>query len=82
MRVDEHTKAYVAKKTAEGHSKLEIIRCLKRLIAREVYYLLRPAELLTRTAGPHHGRFLHDQPTAGAQPRSTGRINPRRATKA
>jgi transposase len=42
LRVDERTKAYAAKKTAEGHSKLEIIRCLKRLIAREVYYLIRP----------------------------------------
>jgi transposase len=50
MRIDEPTKSYVARKTAEGHSKLEIIRCLKRLIAREVYYLLRPAEPLDRTA--------------------------------
>jgi transposase len=31
MRTDDQTKAYVARKTpAEGHSKLEIIRCLKR----------------------------------------------------
>jgi hypothetical protein len=28
LRVDERTQAYAAKKTAEGHSKLEIIRCL------------------------------------------------------
>lgn len=41
MRLDDRTKAYVAKKTAEGHSKLEIIRCLKRFIAREIYYLMR-----------------------------------------
>jgi len=40
LRVDQRTKDYVAKKTAEGHSKLEIIRCLKRYLAREVYYLL------------------------------------------
>jgi transposase len=37
MRVDERTQAYAAKKTTEGHSKLEIIRCLKRYLAREVY---------------------------------------------
>jgi transposase len=43
LRIDERTKAYAAKKTDEGHSKLEIIRCLKRLLAREVYYLLQPA---------------------------------------
>jgi transposase len=41
MRTDAKTKAYVARKTTEGHSKLEIIRCLKRYLAREVYYLLR-----------------------------------------
>jgi hypothetical protein len=27
MRVDQRTKDYVARRTAEGHSKLEIIRC-------------------------------------------------------
>ena len=43
IRIDERTQAYVAKKTVEGHSKLEIIRCLKRYLAREVYYLLNPA---------------------------------------
>jgi hypothetical protein len=36
------TKDYVARRTAEGHSKLEIIRCLKRFVAREIYYLLKP----------------------------------------
>jgi transposase len=39
--MDPTTQAYVARKTAEGHSKLEIIRCLKRYLAREVYALLR-----------------------------------------
>lgn len=42
MRTDDRTKTYVAKKTAEGHSKLEIIRCLKRFIAREIYFLMQP----------------------------------------
>ena len=43
IRIDARTQAYVAKKTAEGRSMREIIRCLKRYIAREVYYLLNPA---------------------------------------
>ena len=41
LRMHEATKAYVARRTAEGHSKLEIIRCLKRYLAREVFYLLK-----------------------------------------
>jgi transposase len=44
IRMDPKTRAYVAKKTAEGHSKLEIIRCLKRYLAREVCYLLNPGQ--------------------------------------
>ncbi|WP_217585109.1 IS110 family transposase [Microbacterium sp. GbtcB4] len=42
LRLDPRTKAYAAKKTAEGHSKMEIIRCLKRYLAREAYFLLTP----------------------------------------
>ena len=40
MRYDERTRAYVTKRTAEGKSKKEIIRCLKRYIARELYTTL------------------------------------------
>jgi len=40
LRTDARTKAYVAKRMAEGHSKLEAIRCLKRYLAREVYALI------------------------------------------
>ena len=40
LRTDARTKAYVEKRVSEGHSKLEAIRCLKRYIAREVYYLI------------------------------------------
>jgi hypothetical protein len=31
------TKAYVARRTADGLSKREIMRCLKRYIARELF---------------------------------------------
>ena len=42
---------YVARRTAEGLSKREIIRCLKRYLAREIYHLLpEPAT----TAGLHN----------------------------
>ena len=40
MRRDQRTKEYVARRTAEGKSKREIIRCLKRYVAREVYRVL------------------------------------------
>jgi transposase len=41
MRSDDRTRAYVARRTADGLSKMEIIRCLKRYLAREVFALLR-----------------------------------------
>ncbi len=40
MAMDPRTKAYIAKKTAEGKTKREAIRCLKRHIANEVFTLL------------------------------------------
>jgi transposase len=40
MRRDRRTKEYVTRRTQEGKSKREIIRCLKRYIAREVYRVL------------------------------------------
>lgn len=40
MGKDKRTQEYVARRTAEGKSKREIMRCLKRYIAREVYRVL------------------------------------------
>lgn len=40
MHYDERTLEYVARRTQEGKSKKEIMRCLKRAIAREVYRAL------------------------------------------
>ena len=37
------TRAYVERRSKEGLSKKEIIRCLKRYAARQVYRHLRPA---------------------------------------
>ena len=40
MAHDERTRRYIAKKTSEGMSKREAVRCLCRYIAREVFKLL------------------------------------------
>ncbi len=37
MQSDHRTKNYVAKRTADGKSKRETMRCLKRYVAREIY---------------------------------------------
>jgi transposase len=54
MGSDRRTKAYVARRLAEGKSKWEIMRCLKRYIAREVYRVLLSSAALepspTKTA--------------------------------
>ena len=43
LRRDQRTREYIARRTAEGKSKREIIRCLKRYIARQVYHALAPS---------------------------------------
>ena len=41
LRTEQRTRDYMEKRQADGLSKLEAIRCLKRYIAREVYFILR-----------------------------------------
>ena len=41
LRHDERTQAYMRRRTTEGMSKAEVIRCLKRYVAREVFSALR-----------------------------------------
>jgi transposase len=54
MAHDPRTKAYVARRTAEGKTTKEIIRCLKRYIAREVYKALtRHAQTPMQIAADH-----------------------------
>lgn len=45
MRMDDRTKTYVERRTAEGKTKLEIIRCLKRHLIREVWKNTRDLRL-------------------------------------
>ena len=37
MRYDQRTRAYVERRTAQGKTRKEIMRCLKRFVAREVF---------------------------------------------
>jgi len=45
LRWHQPTKDYMARRTTEGKSKREIIRCLKRYVAREIYAVLRSMQL-------------------------------------
>jgi transposase len=49
---DPRTKAYLARRTAEGKTKKEIIRCLKRYIAREIYKALCRPQRPSRAPTP------------------------------
>jgi transposase len=52
-RLDPATAAYLARKQAEGKSRMEALRCLKRHLARRVWHLLTdPAHDQTRTPVP------------------------------
>jgi transposase len=51
MGSDRRTQAYVSKRTAEGKSKREIMRCLKRYIAREVYRVVVSTAASPRPVG-------------------------------
>jgi transposase len=42
MQYHQPTQAYAARRTALGKTKAEIIRCLKRFLAREIWALIKP----------------------------------------
>ncbi len=52
LRYDARTRAYATRRTSEGLSKPEIIRCLKRYVAREIYQaqLAKPTKDLVEKA--------------------------------
>jgi len=58
LRYDSRTRAYAKRRTTEGLSKPEIIRCLKRYVAREIFTILT-----VRTAGDQ-SRRAHAMSTA------------------
>jgi transposase len=55
---DPRTKAYAARRTTEGKTKKEIIRCLKRYIAREIYKALRRPRQPATASAPQVKRDL------------------------
>jgi transposase len=54
LRIDPDTRAYVARRTAEGKSRRDVKRCLRRVIARQLFRLLerydRPGVEILRAA--------------------------------
>jgi hypothetical protein len=52
LRYCARTQAYAARRTKEGKTKREIIRCLKRYIAREAYHALQ-ADLADSARSSH-----------------------------
>jgi len=53
------TRDYLARRTTEGKSKPEIMRCLKRYLAREIFGLLRPPRPSPGALGPCAGAAGH-----------------------
>ena len=62
MRTDPRTRTYVERRTGEGLSKREVMRCLKRYVAREHPH--RPITHLTMRASK--------APSSPARPLRTG----------
>lgn len=50
LATDPDTRAHAAKRTAEGKSKKDILRCLKRATAREVFHLITHPQPVQSTA--------------------------------
>jgi transposase len=76
---DAETRAYAARRTSEGKSRREIVRCLKRYIAREVF------RTLTRPEAIPVGADLHDARTAAGfnlnQVAAVLRVDPTRVSR-
>ena len=52
LRRHQPTRDYMARRIAEGKSKNEVMRCLKRYIAREVFHALKPPRTTTQIIAP------------------------------
>lgn len=53
MHWHEPTQAYVQRRTTEGKTKPEIMRCLKRYLARQVYRCILPAPVSEKAPAPN-----------------------------
>ncbi|MET7783631.1 transposase [Streptomyces sp. NPDC005388] len=52
LRWDHRTQNYLQRRLTEGKTRREIIRCLKRYIAREIYRLIVPTKTTPDPANP------------------------------
>jgi transposase len=79
LRYCARTRAYANRRTAEGLTKPEIIRCLKRYIARELYHTLSAdlADLNPSAPPALHAVTIN----CGAGPIGTTSTSPRRRTR-
>lgn len=59
MRWDQRTRTYVERRTTEGLAKKDIMRCLKRHIAREIYRALLQPTRTDDTNPPTHNNPTH-----------------------
>ncbi|MET7356630.1 IS110 family transposase [Streptomyces mirabilis] len=53
LRWDDRTQDYLRRRLAEGKTRREIIRCLKRYVAREIYRLIAPIRTAACPAAPN-----------------------------
>jgi transposase len=56
MRCDQRTRDHLDRRTTEGLTRPEIIRCLKRYLAREIYLVM---VIASRPFVPAHPRTIH-----------------------
>ncbi|WP_413752591.1 transposase [Streptomyces sp. R-74717] len=55
LRWEGRSQDYLRRRLAEGKTKREIIRCLKRYVARETYRLIVPTNTVANDTGPARG---------------------------
>jgi transposase len=83
-RLDPETTAYLARKQAEGMTRREAIRCLKRHLARRVWHLLQPDHATTIATPATHTRrsvTIHCNTPIGSPHLTYGHENPRHRSR-
>jgi transposase len=61
-RLDPETAAYLARRQAEGKTRREAIRCLKRHLARRVWHLMQPSSTTPPVQTPAPRTDIRDRP--------------------
>jgi transposase len=62
LRWDQRNKAYLERRTKQGMSKREIIRCLKRYVAREIYGVIKTTQVSDTTVASGAAREMSRSP--------------------